>query len=160
MKNTLKIGLTLGLMTVLGTGGLAAVARAKGNASAPTDRIAQRADAEAGDEADEGPETEDDAQESAQYQSQAKITPQQAQQAAATAVGGTAARAELENEDGNLVYQVMVGQTEVLVDAGNGNILHREEVNVEENDATEAPLPRSSVQVPNDDSESGETPGR
>lgn len=51
--------------------------------------------------------------------------------AAATADGGTAKVAELENEDGSVVYEVDVTADdgtveEVTVDAGNGDILERE----------------------------------
>ena len=66
-----------------------------------------------------------DAQEEAQLRTLAKITPQQASQAAQAAVPGTVSSVKLEEEDGSLVYQVVIGQTEVLVDAGNGQVLHQ-----------------------------------
>lgn len=67
-----------------------------------------------------------DAQEEAQLRSLAKITPQQASQAAQAAVPGTVTSVKLEDEDGSLVYAVVIGQTEVKVDAGNGQVLHQE----------------------------------
>jgi len=99
-------------------------------------------------------ETNDDAkeqareqQESAKLQSLAKITPQQAQQAAEAAQGGQASSVKLENEDGNLVYTVLIGQREVKVDAGNGRVLYSETGNDRKDKETEASHPKSSIQV-------------
>lgn len=68
--------------------------------------------------------------EAARYQTLARITADQARNAALTAVPGTAMSVELENEDGNLVYGVSVktsaGERDVKVDAGNGKVLHIE----------------------------------
>ncbi|MFN8036989.1 MAG: PepSY domain-containing protein [Acidimicrobiia bacterium] len=82
------------------------------------------------------PETQDgkepsEAEEAAKLQSLAKTSATDAQTAATAAVPGTAAAAELENADGNVVYSVKVtgadGKvTEVIVDAGNGKVLHQE----------------------------------
>ncbi len=94
-------------------------------------------------------ETNDDAneqKESVKLQSLAKITPQQAQQAVETTQQGKARRVKLENENGNLVYAVEIGQQEVKVDAGNGRVLYTENVNQE--DKNEATRPKSSIQVP------------
>lgn len=179
MKNSIKTLLAFGLVTALGTGGTALVANARGNTpTAVRDaRIAQTVnngnqqspDNEAteapGSEVNEGPEngTENeandvnDAQEMAQYQSLAKITQQQAQQAAEKAQGATATKVELGSEDGNLVYEVDFANAEVLVDAGNGQILKTEAAGQEQNDATEAPI-SSSIQVPdNDGGDQGQT---
>ncbi|MGH2412658.1 MAG: PepSY domain-containing protein [Microcystaceae cyanobacterium] len=100
-------------------------------------------------------ETNDDAneqEESAQLQSLAKITPQQAQQAAEKAVEGKATSVQLENDDGNLVYAVKIALKEVKVDAGNGRVLYVENAN-QENEGNEASRPHSSIQIPhtNDD---------
>ena len=67
-----------------------------------------------------------DTEEQAQYQKLAKITAEQAKQAAGTVVKGTVDKVELDEEDGFLVYEVKIGNTEVLVDAGNGAILEQE----------------------------------
>jgi len=71
------------------------------------------------------------APENAKLDGLAKITPEQAAAAAASATGGTAGKVELENEDGDVVYAVEVTQPdgtklEAKVDAGNGNILRKE----------------------------------
>lgn len=103
-------------------------------------------------------ETNDDVeeqQEAAKLQPLAKITARQAQQAAQTSVGGQASKVELENEDGNLVYAVKIGQQEVKVDAGNGRVLYSENEN-QENEKNEASRPKSSIQVPNNDGETND----
>jgi len=100
------------------------------------------------DQGDGDGETNDDVkeqQESQKLQSLAKITPQQAQQAAETSVKGTASRVKLENEDGNLVYAVAIGGNEVKVDAGNGHVLYTDTFG---NEQREGNRPKSSIQVP------------
>jgi uncharacterized membrane protein YkoI len=95
-------------------------------------------------------ETNDDVkeqQESAKLQPLAKITAQQAKVAAETAQGNKASSVKLENEDGNLVYTVVIGKKEVTVDAGNAKVLYTEAANDETNEGSH---PRSSIQVPND----------
>jgi uncharacterized membrane protein YkoI len=82
--------------------------------------------------------------ESQRLQSLAKITPQQAQQAAEAAEKGTASRVKLENEDGNLVYAVTIGQKEVKVDAGDSRILYTDTVGSERRDQNR---PKSSIQI-------------
>ncbi|GAA5514576.1 hypothetical protein Dcar01_03332 [Deinococcus carri] len=72
-----------------------------------------------------------DAQEEAQLRTLARITPQQATQAAQATVPGTVSSVKLEDEDGNLVYAALVGRTEVKVDAGNGRVLHQEAADTE-----------------------------
>lgn len=67
-----------------------------------------------------------DAQEQAQYAKLAKISPDQAKLAALAVVPGTASSVTLEDEDGFLVYKVVIGQKDVTVDAGNGKVLHQE----------------------------------
>lgn len=68
--------------------------------------------------------------ESQKYSALARITPEQARAAALTRVPGTVASTILENEDGNLVYSVVIrtkaGNRDVKVDAGNNNVLHVE----------------------------------
>ena len=58
---------------------------------------------------------------------QAKITADQAKQAAEAQVSGTASSVELDNENGSLVYEVKIGNQELKVDAGNGSILKIEQ---------------------------------
>jgi uncharacterized membrane protein YkoI len=93
-------------------------------------------------------ETNDDVkeqQESAKLQPLAKINAQQAKVAAETAQGNKASSVKLENEDGNLVYTVVIGKKEVTVDAGNAKVLYTEAANDETNEGSH---PRSSIQVP------------
>ena len=64
----------------------------------------------------------------ATYSNLAKITLQQATTIASNAQSGTISKAELQNEDGFLVYNVVVVSQdkkihELKVDAGNGSIL-------------------------------------
>jgi flagellar motor protein MotB len=91
---------------------------------------------------------QEEQQESTQLQSLTRINADQARQAAEAAQRGNASQVTLDNEDGNLVYKVIVGQTEVTVDAGNGRILQTEQAGVEQPGQGDA-VYRSSIQVPN-----------
>jgi hypothetical protein len=68
--------------------------------------------------------------ESAALQPLAKISAADATKAALAAVPGTASTATLENENGNVVYSVVVttstGSVDVKVDAGNGKVLSQD----------------------------------
>ncbi len=66
---------------------------------------------------------QDDQAESQALAGSAKITVDQAKQAAEAAVGGTAISAQLENENGTLDYEVKIGNQEVNVNANNGSIM-------------------------------------
>ncbi|MDE0805896.1 MAG: DUF2613 family protein [Acidimicrobiales bacterium] len=81
----------------------------------------------------QAPETEgqSEADEAAGLEGLATISPEDAQAAAIAAVPGTAGDAELENENGSVVYEVPITAedgtaTEVKVDAGNGDVLASE----------------------------------
>ncbi|MBO3142739.1 PepSY domain-containing protein [Dermatophilus congolensis] len=72
-----------------------------------------------------------DAAEQAQLQKLAKISLDQARKIAVKAVPGKVVKAELDEEDGWVVYKVEVRssqgvETDVIVDAGNGRILAQE----------------------------------
>jgi uncharacterized membrane protein YkoI len=74
---------------------------------------------------------QDEAAEAQQLRSVARISPEQARDAALRAVPGTAKDPKLENENGNVVYEVLVTDskgavTDVKVDAGNGSVLAKE----------------------------------
>ena len=156
MKFSLKTLLSLGLVTALGTGGTIMIANAQNNSPTATRdaRVAQTVDSEADEDAEN--EDEDDAQEMAQYEALATITADQAKQTAEAAQGATATEVELDEEDGSLVYEVeFADKTEVLVDAGNGEILKTELAGEEEDEATETPI-RGSIQVPAEADEQGE----
>jgi hypothetical protein len=146
MKTSIKIALATALVGTLGFGGLVRTVYASPAKSEvvamPPNSSNPKAEASDGDG-----ETNDDAkenQQSSRLQSLAKITPQQAKAAAEAAKGGTASSVKLENEDGNVVYSVAIGQQEVSVDAGNGKILNTTNVKTESNESVS---PRSSVQV-------------
>lgn len=95
-----------------------------------------------------------EANEGAKLQSLAKVSASQAQQVAETAQGNKASSVQLENEDGNLIYAVNIGQNEVKVDAGNGRILYTDNT-AKEGSEVEISRPRSSIQVA--EVEDGET---
>ena len=68
-------------------------------------------------------------QEEAMLKNLAKITPDNASRAALAKVNGTVLRVSLENENGYLVYSVIIKASngtifDVKVDAGNGKVLH------------------------------------
>lgn len=70
----------------------------------------------------------------------AKVSPDQAKEAALGAVPGTAGKVELENENGNVVYGVEVTTAgrerfDVKVDAGTGKVLAQEADNGKESQA-------------------------
>ena len=71
---------------------------------------------------------------------------QDALEVAETASGGTAHTIVLENEDGNLVYEVAIGLEEIYIDAGNGEILFTEKSG-QSDDLDDV---KSSIQVPFD----------
>lgn len=167
MKTSTKIALASALMSVLGVG--AVVKTVSASPSQNSIQVAQVSDGDGeANDATEAPEvmnngvhhtkiaqasdgeTNDDQQEQQEdkkLQALAKITAEQAQQAAETSVGTKASSVKLENEDGNLVYAVEISQKEVKIDAGNGNVLYTENAN-QENDENEASRPKSSIQVP------------
>lgn len=152
MKNSIKTVLTVGLFSAIAAGGVAMAASAQRQTptvnATPVARMAQMVNRETNESSERQDDVDNagEARERAQYQSLAKITPQQAQQAAEAAQGGQASSVKLENEDGSLVYAVVIGQKEVKVDAGNGRVLYTEARNHEDRN-TEATRPRSSIQV-------------
>lgn len=82
------------------------------------------------DEANEANEADETA-ESGNLQSSAKITPEQAKSAALAQIPGTVKSVQLENEEGSVVYAVVIqiadgGIREVIVDAGSGKVLPAE----------------------------------
>ena len=83
-------------------------------------------------EVEKGEEAEDKAEgaESERLKSLARITPEQASAAALAQVPGTVKKVELENEDGNVVYDIEIktanGESDVKIDAGDGRVLQVE----------------------------------
>jgi uncharacterized membrane protein YkoI len=85
------------------------------------------------EDGEKGEEAEDRAEgaESERLKSLARITPEQARDAALAQVPGRVKKVELENEDGNVVYGVEIktaeGESDIKVDAGDGRVLHIEQ---------------------------------
>lgn len=146
MKTSTKIILAAAFVGTLGFAGLSRVVSAKQPQSFVAIVRQHHLVTKVAEASDGDGETNDDAQEAAKLQPLAKITAQQAQQAVEASVGGKAKNVKLENEDGNLVYAVEIGQQDVKVDAGNGKVLYAENAN-QQNEKNEATHPKSSIQV-------------
>ena len=146
MSATKIIALAAVLAGTLGFAGLARNVSAQQTESQLA--VNNRESTEIAQAKDDDNDDAEEKQEAAKYQSLAKITPEQAIAAAEAAIGGKAKYVELENENGNLVYDVEIGKKEVIVDAGNGKVLYTEDENQEDDEATEANRPKSSIQVP------------
>jgi uncharacterized membrane protein YkoI len=99
---------------------------AEGNETAEANEANEAKDGEAGEESEDRAE----GAESERLKSLARITPEQARDAALAQVPGTVKKVELENEDGNVVYGIEIktakGESDVKVDAGDGRVLHVE----------------------------------
>jgi uncharacterized membrane protein YkoI len=150
MKTSTKIILVVAFVGSLGLAGLSRVVSAKQSQSFVAIARQHHSITKVAEASDGDGETNDDAQEqqeSAKLQLLAKITAQQAQQAAEASVGGKAKNVKLENEDGNLVYTVEIAQQDVKVDAGNGKVLYAENAN-QQDEKNEGTRPKSSIQVP------------
>ena len=124
----------VGLAAMAGLGLLGAnVAQAGGNGGGSADDPALNGSVAAPAEQEGGAETDaSEAAESASLEALATLSPADAKAAALAAVPGTAARPELENENGSVVYGVEVTQADgtvvdVKVDAGNGDILAQDD---------------------------------
>jgi uncharacterized membrane protein YkoI len=83
-------------------------------------------------------EKQNEAAESEALQAKAKITADDAKNAALKAVSGTVKKVSLDNENGNVVYSVEIqtasGVVDVKVDAGNGQVLAQDRDNGEGNE--------------------------
>jgi uncharacterized membrane protein YkoI len=153
MKTSTKIILAVACVGALGFAGLSRVVSAKqpqssveiANQHHNTIQVAEASDGE----------KNDDVQDAAKLQPLAKITAKQAQQAAEATVRGKVKSVKLENEDGNLIYAVEIGQKEVTVDAGNGKVLYTEDAN-QKDEKNEDTRPKSSIQVKDNDHETND----
>lgn len=85
-----------------------------------------------------------------EWRSLAKITSAEAENTAEAAHGGTASSVRLINRNNGLVYEVMIGETKVIVDAGNGFVLYSENTMLEA-EGDESFRPRSSISLPEAD---------
>ena len=154
MNNSIKTILTVLLVGTLGAGSLITVALANTNDRSNKTLMTQAVEDETEMEEDRESEAEEkleEQQEAARLQPLAKITPDQAREAALQVQDGEVTELELEAEDGSLVYEVTIGETEVFVDAGNGDILYTQGVNEKIDEATEQARPRGSIQVGSED---------
>ena len=142
MKTSVKVSLTAAAIATIGIGGITKLVSASPNTSLMA--VAQQKVESRTNEVNEGEK----------LQLLAKISASQAQQTAEAAQGKKASSSKLENEDGNLVYAVNIGQNEVKVDAGNGQILYTDNT-AKEGSESEGSRPRSSIQVA--EVEDGET---
>ena len=101
-------------------------------------------------------ENDNEADEASALAGSAKITADEARNAALAAVPGTAGEVELENENGNVVYGVEItdasGATyDIKVDAGNGTVLAQEADDADEGEDDDADEGSES----NDDADEG-----
>ena len=160
MNIPIKTILSVLLATTLVSGGLTAIALADSADRSSRTIISQEVedetevdeDREMGEEREtEADEELEEQQEAARLQPLAKITADQAKEAALQVQSGEVKEVELEAEEGSLVYEVTVGETEVFVDAGNGEVLYTQGVDEEVDEATEQARPLGSIQVPNDE---------
>jgi uncharacterized membrane protein YkoI len=133
------------MAVVAGIGaGAAGVAAAANNSSSPAssgsnaaNSTSPAADTQQQDPSYQGSVTvpeqpnQTEADEAAALQAAAKISADQARQAALAAVPGTAGNVSLDNENGSVVYSVEITDssgtvTDVKVDAGNGTVLAKD----------------------------------
>ncbi len=149
MNNKLKIALAVTGVGIVGLIGIGRTSFAQTSVQSPVAVLQHQKQAAEPAGGDGDGETNDDAKEkqaSTKLQKLAKITPQQARQAAEASQGGKARSVKLENEGGNVVYSVIVGRTEVIVDAGNGRILSTENSHQGSKESGERNSPKSSIQ--------------
>ncbi len=139
----------IGILGLAGFSSLAYANQGQSNTVAAPQIIAEASDGDG-----EANDDVQDKQEAAKLQTLAKITPQQAQQSAEANQGGKASNVKLENEDGNVVYAVAIGQKEVKVDAGNGRVLYTDSANSE---GSKVKRPSSSIRVAEASDGDGET---
>ena len=148
MNNKLKIALAVTCVGIVGLIGIGRASFAQTSVQSPV-AVVQAAEPATGDGDGETTDDAKEKQESTKLQSLAKITAQQAQQAAEASKGGQAISVKLENENGNVVYSVAIGGSEVTVDAGNGRVLS---TNNSQNgkERSEQNQPKSSIQAATD----------
>ncbi|MGA1828902.1 PepSY domain-containing protein [Microbacterium sp.] len=99
-----------------------------GTIPAPNDGRTDTEGAESSESAESSDDTAAEAAESAALEGLAQVTPEEATAAALKAVPGTAAAAQLENENGYIVYGIAVTTADgtvidVKIDAGDGAVL-------------------------------------
>ncbi len=147
MKN--KSYLALLAIPLAGLGIVGSVAFAQSNTPTPVQAQAQEIQTGLPDGKEEMDREVPDAQEQALLQTKAKITADQAKQAAQAKVSGTASSVQLEDEDDTVVYEVIIGNQEVKVNATDGSIVKIEAADAE-NDADDNEQTTGHGNEPND----------
>lgn len=127
MKN--KSLLALLAIPLAGLGVVGSVALAASNTPATHSMQTPVSDQREADSDKEVP----DAEEQQMLQAKATITADQAKQAAQAKLGGTVTSVELEDEDGVVVYSVLIDNQEVKVNASDGTITKIEAAETEDN---------------------------
>ena len=104
---------------------------------------------------------EGEAAELAQYRSLATVTLEEAVAAAlqATGLSDSPTKVELGNENGFLVWEVVIGDREVKVDAGSGQVLRTEPLGAEEEGDEGGEAGRQTAREGGDASEEGAEDG-
>lgn len=103
---------------------------------------------ESSDDKDDPQEEQQEKQEAERLRPLAKITLEQAQTAAQASQPGPVKEVQLENEEGNLIYEVTIADTDVGIDAGNGKVLYTEPANGPDSEEEKSTFSPSSIQVP------------
>ena len=149
MNNKVKIALTagFGIIALIGISRSSFAQSATQSPVAVLQQLKQVVKPDIGDNDGETNDDVQDKQELAKLQKLAKITPQQAQQAAEAVQLGKVSNVKLENENGNVVYSVVIGKAEVVVDAGNARVLSNTSDRENDEEASEQKQPKSSIQT-------------
>lgn len=129
MKN--KSLLAFLAIPLAGLGIVGSVAFASSNTSTPTMPQAQVSQKTLSADSKEKDSEVPDSQEQALLQAKAKITADQAKVAAQAKVSGTVSSVKLDDEDGTAVYEVVIGNQEVKVNAVDGSIMKIEAADAE-----------------------------
>lgn len=142
MKKSLIL-LTVAVISALGVGGVVRNVYASQNQhpATPSEQALAQANLSDGEQ----PDAQEEQQEDAHLQALARITPQQAVAIARTVASGPVSQTSLDNEDGSVVYKLIIGSKEVMVDAGNGQVLETETAGQE---SSQDAAPQGSIQVP------------
>ncbi len=132
MKQHLKTLVLGGTLVVGSLGTMVALAQTSGGAATQTQGQTQQPASTGSISLPQENQGED--AEAAAYMSMAKVTLGQAVKAAQTSLGVTTApsSAQLGNENGSLVWEVVIGQQSVAVDAGNAKVLQTQPINAPE----------------------------
>lgn len=158
MKN--KSYLALLAIPLVGLGIVGSVALAQSNTPSPV-QAQQVQEIQTGlpDGKEEMDREIPDAQEQQMLQAKATITADQAKQVAQTKLGGTATSVELEDENGTVLYNVIIGNQEVKVNAADGSIVKIEAADAENESDDNAQMTTGHGNEPNDGAQTSDGDG-